>query len=94
MPGEIPVTPGSTSLGDYMTGMNGCIRIMMALRHREVTGKGQVVDCALFESVFRVLDGNCSPLCDGWLCARAGGTGTVNACRMDTFLQGMENFWQ
>ena len=28
----------------------------MALRHREMTGKGQVVDCALFESVFRVLD--------------------------------------
>ena len=48
MPGKIPVTPGSTSLGDYMTGMNGCIGIMMALRHREQTGKGQVIDCALF----------------------------------------------
>ena len=47
--GEIPVTPGSTSLGDYMSGMYGAIGIMMALRHRDATGEGQVIDMALYE---------------------------------------------
>ena len=80
MPGKIPVTPGSTSLGDYMTGMNGCIGIMMALRHREQTGKGQVIDCALFESVFRILD-EIAPRYsfDGFI-REPEGTGTLNAC--------------
>ena len=92
MPGEIPVTPGSTSLGDYMTGMNGCIGIMMALRHREVTGKGQVVDCALFESVFRVLD-EIAPryAMDGFV-REPEGTGTVNACPHGHFPSGDGKF--
>lgn len=51
-----PVTPGSTSLADYITGLYGVIGVMMALRARETTGTGQVVDLALYETVFRVLD--------------------------------------
>jgi crotonobetainyl-CoA:carnitine CoA-transferase CaiB-like acyl-CoA transferase len=63
-----------------MTGMNGCIGIMMALRHREQTGKGQVIDCALFESVFRILD-EIAPRYsfDGFI-REPEGTGTLNAC--------------
>jgi crotonobetainyl-CoA:carnitine CoA-transferase CaiB-like acyl-CoA transferase len=53
MPSGTPVTPGSTTLGDYMTGLYGCIGMLMALRHRERTGQGQYVDAALYESVFR-----------------------------------------
>jgi len=56
MPRETPVTPGSTTLGDYLTGMYGVIGILMALRYKEKTGKGQYIDAALFESVFRVTD--------------------------------------
>jgi crotonobetainyl-CoA:carnitine CoA-transferase CaiB-like acyl-CoA transferase len=55
-PDRIPVTPGSTSLADYMTGMYGVIGVLMALRAREATGRGQVVDIALFETIFRALD--------------------------------------
>ena len=80
MPGKIPVTPGSTSLGDYMTGMNGCIGIMMALRHREQTGKGQVIDCALFESVFRILDEIAPRYSFDGFVREPEGTGTLNAC--------------
>ncbi len=80
LPGETPVTPGSTSLGDYMTGMNGCIGIMMALRHREITGKGQIVDCALFESVFRVLDEIAPRYAMHGFIREPEGTGTLNAC--------------
>jgi crotonobetainyl-CoA:carnitine CoA-transferase CaiB-like acyl-CoA transferase len=56
MPGGPPVTPGSTSLADYISGYYGAIGVLMALRVAERTGKGQVIDVALFESIFRVLD--------------------------------------
>lgn len=51
-----PVTPGSTSLADYMTGLYGVIGVLTALQARERTGRGQVVDLALYETVFRALD--------------------------------------
>jgi succinyl-CoA:(S)-malate CoA-transferase subunit B len=53
MPKGTPVTPGSTTLGDYMTGLYGCLGVLLALRHKERTGEGQYVDAALYESVFR-----------------------------------------
>ncbi len=55
-PGRTPVVPGSTSLADYMTGMFGAIGVLLALRHADRTGQGQVVDIALYESIFRILD--------------------------------------
>ncbi len=51
-----PVTPGSTSLADYLSGLYGVIGVLLALRAREETGRGQVVDLALFETMFRMLD--------------------------------------
>ena len=54
--GGAPLTPGSTSLADYMSGLYGVIGIMMALRSRAATGQGQMIDVALYESVFRALD--------------------------------------
>jgi len=56
MPHGAPVTPGSTTLGDYMTGLYGCLGVLLALRHREETGEGQYIDAALYESVFRCTD--------------------------------------
>ena len=53
MPKGTPVTPGSTTLGDYMTGLYGCVGVLLALRHKERTGEGQTIDAALYESVFR-----------------------------------------
>lgn len=55
-PGRVPVTPGSTSLADYGSGMYGAIGVLLALRARDQTGEGQCVDLALYESMFRVLD--------------------------------------
>jgi crotonobetainyl-CoA:carnitine CoA-transferase CaiB-like acyl-CoA transferase len=54
--GRIPVMPGSTSLADYMSGLWGAVGVLIALREAERTGKGQVIDLALYESVFRTLD--------------------------------------
>ncbi|TVR99911.1 MAG: CoA transferase [Rhodospirillales bacterium] len=56
MPKGTPVTPGSTTLGDYMSGLYGCIGVLLALRWRDQTGEGQVIDVALYESVFRCTD--------------------------------------
>jgi succinyl-CoA:(S)-malate CoA-transferase subunit B len=56
MPKGVPVTPGSTTLGDYLTGLYGAIGLLMALRYRDETGKGQYVDASLYESVFRCTD--------------------------------------
>lgn len=56
MPKGTPVTPGSTTLGDYMSGLYGCIGVLLALRHKQKTGRGQCIDTALYESVFRCTD--------------------------------------
>jgi crotonobetainyl-CoA:carnitine CoA-transferase CaiB-like acyl-CoA transferase len=55
-PGRVPVTPGSTSLADYGSGMYATIGALIALQARERTGHGQCVDLALYEPMFRVLD--------------------------------------
>ncbi|MBK6973682.1 MAG: CoA transferase [Sterolibacteriaceae bacterium] len=55
-PGETPVVPGTAPLGDYMSSLYGAIGVMLALRHREKTGEGQIVDIAIYEAVFRQMD--------------------------------------
>lgn len=55
-PGRPPVMPGSTSLADYISGLWGAVGVMVALRHAEATGRGQIIDIGLYESVFRLLD--------------------------------------
>jgi len=56
MPGETPVTPGSTTLADYLTGLYGVVGVLLALEYRDRSGKGQYVDAALYESIFRLSD--------------------------------------
>lgn len=55
-PDQAPVTPGSATLADYMSGLFGAYGVMLALRAREATGAGQVVDLGLYEPIFRILD--------------------------------------
>ncbi len=55
-PDRPPVTPGSATLADYMSGLYGAIGAFVALQALERTGKGQVVDIGLYESIFRILD--------------------------------------
>jgi len=78
--GGPPVTPGSTSLGDYMSGLYGAIGVLIALRHRDQTGEGQVIDLALFESVFRVLDEIAPAYGVANIVREREGTGALNAC--------------
>ncbi len=55
-PGRVPVRVG-VSLGDTLAALHGVIGVLTALRHREVNGGlGQVVDVALYEAVFNVME--------------------------------------
>jgi formyl-CoA transferase len=53
-PGQPPVRP-NLSIGDTIASLHGVMGALLALREAEKSGKGQVVDVALYESVF-----NCS----------------------------------
>src|SRR6056297_3307068 len=88
MPGGPPVTPGSTSLGDYMTGMYGAIGILMALREVEASGRGQEIDVALYESVFRALDELVPAYAAAGKVRDREGIGTLNACPHGHFMCG------
>jgi formyl-CoA transferase len=55
-PDRAPVRVG-ISLGDAVASLYGVIGALMALRHREVNGgRGQVVDVALYEAVFSLME--------------------------------------
>jgi succinyl-CoA:(S)-malate CoA-transferase subunit B len=55
-PDRPPVTPGSATIPDYLAGLYGAFGALLALRAREKTGRGQVVDIGLYEPIFRILD--------------------------------------
>jgi crotonobetainyl-CoA:carnitine CoA-transferase CaiB-like acyl-CoA transferase len=67
-PDRPPVSPGTPTVPDYLAGVFGAVGALVALRHAERTGEGQVVDLALYEPVMRVLDD---------VIAVYGGTGLV-----------------
>ncbi|MBT4592121.1 MAG: CoA transferase [Porticoccaceae bacterium] len=59
-PGEAPVRP-NLSIGDTVSGLHAVIGILMALRAKDQANKkgesgGQVVDVALYESMFNLLE--------------------------------------
>jgi len=61
-PGRVPVRCG-VSLGDTLAALHGVIGILLALQYRSRTvsseapkGRGQVVDVALYESVFNCME--------------------------------------
>src|SRR5881398_4004337 len=55
-PDRAPVSAGTPTVPDYLAGVFGAVGALVALRHAERTGEGQVVDLGLYEPVLRVLD--------------------------------------
>jgi formyl-CoA transferase len=60
-PDRPPVRP-NLSIGDALASLHGVIGVLMALRHRDAgggrgSGKGQIVDVALYEAVFNMMEG-------------------------------------
>ena len=55
-PGRVPVRVG-VSIGDTLAALHGTMGVLMALYHRKVNGgAGQVIDVALHEAVFNVME--------------------------------------
>jgi crotonobetainyl-CoA:carnitine CoA-transferase CaiB-like acyl-CoA transferase len=55
-PDTPPLIAGSTTLADYLTGLYGAFGVMLALRERDSSGKGQFIDLGLHDGIFRFLD--------------------------------------
>ena len=77
-PDRAPVTPGSATIPDYLAGLYGAHGALLALRARDVTGRGQVVDIGLYEPVFRILDELAPAYHQGGYVRQRMGPGTVN----------------
>ncbi|HEX2540976.1 MAG TPA: CoA transferase [Caldimonas sp.] len=54
-PGRVPVRVG-VSIGDTLAALHGVIGILLALQHRHATGRGQIIDVALYEAVFNCME--------------------------------------
>ena len=54
-PGRVPVRVG-VSIGDTLASLHGVIGILLALQERHTSGKGQVIDVALYEAVFNCME--------------------------------------
>ncbi len=54
-PGAVPLR-ANLSLGDSLGGLSAILGVLLALLHRERTGRGQVVDVALTEAIFNVME--------------------------------------
>ena len=55
-PGEAPVRP-NLSTGDTVAGLHAALGILLALIERRQADEGQVVDVALYESMFNLMEG-------------------------------------
>jgi formyl-CoA transferase len=51
-----PPSRAGISIGDSLAAMHAAMGVMMALHAREKTGRGQMVDAALYESVLAVME--------------------------------------
>jgi crotonobetainyl-CoA:carnitine CoA-transferase CaiB-like acyl-CoA transferase len=51
-----PANPGSATIADYLSGLFVAFGVLVADRARKTSGRGQVIDLALYESIFRILD--------------------------------------
>lgn len=54
-PGRVPVRVG-ISIGDTLASLHGVIGILLALQERHESGKGQIIDIALYEAVFNCME--------------------------------------
>ncbi|TNF05952.1 MAG: CoA transferase [Gammaproteobacteria bacterium] len=55
-PGQAPVRP-NLSLGDSIAGLHAAFGVTLALLSRQSSGTGQVIDVALYEAMFNLLEG-------------------------------------
>ncbi|MGH9025166.1 MAG: CaiB/BaiF CoA transferase family protein [Acidimicrobiia bacterium] len=55
-PGRPPVVGPAGALGDTATALFGVIGVLAALRHRDQTGEGQMIDVSMFDAMVAMAD--------------------------------------
>ena len=96
-PGEAPVRP-NLSIGDTVSGLHAVIGILMALRSRDEAIKdnkegGQVVDVALYESMFNLLEAVIPEYDGAGVIRQPSGTTVTGIVPTNTYKGGMVNSW-
>lgn len=56
IPGHLPVMSPMGGVGDWGPGMLAVVGVLAALRHRDQTGEGQLVDISMFDTMISVGD--------------------------------------
>ena len=84
-PGERPVRP-NLSIGDSISGIHAALGITMALLHRERGGAGQVVDVALYESMFNLMEAVIPEYDGAGVIREPSGSSVTGIAPTDTYL--------
>ncbi|GAB4576432.1 MAG: CoA transferase [Rhodothalassiaceae bacterium] len=72
-----PSTPPSRiglSIGDSLAATFACVGALMALHHRTVTGRGQVVDSAIYEAVLAMMESTIPEYTEGGIIRERSGS--------------------
>lgn len=77
-PDRPPVTPGSATIPDYLAGLYGALGALLAMKARDLTGRGQFIDIGLYEPIFRILDELAPKFQTSGYVRQRMGPGTVN----------------
>ena len=84
-PGERPVRP-NLSIGDSISGLHAALGITMALLNCERGGTGQVVDVALYESMFNLMEAVIPEYDGAGLVREPSGSSVTGIAPTDTYL--------
>jgi crotonobetainyl-CoA:carnitine CoA-transferase CaiB-like acyl-CoA transferase len=98
-----PPSRMGVSIGDTLTATYGCMGVLAALHVRHATGKGQVIDAALYESVLQVMEGLVPEYAHGGFVRERSGSilpgiapSNVYGCRDGEYMIGAnkDSLWQ
>ena len=91
---DMPPPRNGISLGDTLTGMFASQGILMALYQRDALGggKGQVVDAAITESCFQLLEGTLPEYDKAGVVRRPSGTGLPNVAPSNIYPTKDDNY--
>jgi len=84
-PGQKPVRP-NLSIGDTLAGIHAALGILIAYIQRERDGKGQVVDIAIFEAVFNLLEAVIPEYCGTGLIRQPSGSTITGIAPTNTYM--------
>jgi crotonobetainyl-CoA:carnitine CoA-transferase CaiB-like acyl-CoA transferase len=86
-PGQAPVRP-NISLGDTVAAIHAALGVALAIIERTKSGKGQVVDVALYEAIFNLLEGIVPEYDGAGIVRQPSGTTITGIVPTNTYLCG------